>query len=104
MKAYLIDPSRRAIDPVEFDGTEDGIRGLIGFPTIDSDAIRGGNDRLYFDEECFLRATPDSARFQLDTLAPVSGKGVIVGTDATAESLGPPAISLADLSARVRFI
>ena len=103
MTAFLIDPARKAIDAVEFDGSENGIRDLIGFSTIESDAIRGGNDHLYFDEECFLRASPGSPRFQLDSLAPVSGKGVVVGARAADKSLGPPAITLNELTARVRF-
>jgi hypothetical protein len=55
------------------------VRALIGFETVDSDEIDANGDRLYFDEKCFIRQTPGVGRFQLDSLAPVAGMGVVVG-------------------------
>jgi hypothetical protein len=77
MKAILIDPEHQTIEPVEINGTEDIAR-LIGYDTIESDAIGPDGDRLFFDEECFLRGA--SGRFQIDSVVPVSGKGIVVGT------------------------
>lgn len=103
MKAFLIDPAARRIETVDFDGSLEGLRKLIGFDTIDSDEIDANGDRLFFDEECFLRATPGAGRFQLDTLAPVAGKGVVVGSRAGGAELADPVIGAEALAARIRF-
>lgn len=46
MKALLITPESRSIEPVEIGSREDIAR-LIGFDTIDSDALGNEGDRLY---------------------------------------------------------
>ena len=80
MNAFLIDPITRSITPVTLtDGMAD-IRALIGYDTIESDAIDAGGDRLFFDERCFLREQTCNARFQIDNLAPVANKAVVIGT------------------------
>jgi len=104
MKAFLIDPAARRIEAVDFDGSHDGLRKLIGFDTIDSDEIDANGDRLFFDEECFLRAVPGAGRFQLDSLAPVAGKGVVVGSRAEGSALADPVIGAEALGARIRFV
>jgi hypothetical protein len=104
MKAFLIDPASKRIESVEFDGTQQRLQALIGFATIDSDEIDANGDRLFFDEECFLRAVPGAGRFQLDTLAPVAGRGVIVGSKANGAELADPVIGAEALAARVRFV
>ena len=104
MKAFLIDPAAKTIEAVEFDGTPDGIRALIGFPTLESDEIDANGDRLFLDEECFIRALPGAGRFQLDRLAPVSGKGVVVGARDGGSTLADPAIDAARLAQRVKFL
>lgn len=75
MKALLIDPDTRSIQPIELDRMEQ-LPDLIGYPTLESDSLGDGN-RLYFDEECFIRGA--SGRFQIDKLIPVAGKGVVLG-------------------------
>jgi len=77
MKALLIDPEQKTIEDVDVQGREDIVR-LVGFDTLESDEIGPDGDRLFFDEECFLRGT--SGRFQIDSIVPVSGKGLIVGS------------------------
>lgn len=77
MKALLIDPEQKTIEGVDVQGREDIVR-LVGFDTLESDEIGPDGDRLFFDEECFLRGT--TGRFQIDSIVPVSGKGVIVGS------------------------
>ena len=67
MKAFLIIPDTQAIEDVEVDGMDD-IRTLVGFDSLESDAVGDDGDRLYFDEECFIRGT--SGRFQIDSLIP----------------------------------
>jgi hypothetical protein len=76
---------------------------LIGFETVDSDEIDANGDRLYFDEKCFIRQTPGVGRFQLDSLAPVAGMGVVVGYGAQG-NLQTPQVSHEALIARVKFL
>ena len=76
MKAFLINPETKSVEAVDIQSRDD-IASLIGFDTIESDAVGTAGDRLYFDEECFLRGS--SGRFQVDNVVPVSGNGVVVG-------------------------
>ena len=98
MKAYLIDPEQQSIDDIEISSRED-IVAQIGYETLESDSL-GGEDTLYFDEECFLRGA--SGRFQLDKLIPVSGKAVIVGAAADG-SLLDVSLSIEELKSRIQY-
>ncbi len=100
MKALLISPEDQTVQPVEGAGLED-IKALIGYDTLESDAVGDAGDRLYFDEECFLRGT--SGRFQIDTVIPVSGRGVVVGS-AGDGALADVALSVDDLQGRLRYL
>lgn len=100
MKAYLITPDSQAIDTVDIAGMED-IKALVGYDTIESDAVGAAGDRLYFDEECFLRGT--SGRFQIDTVIPVSGKAVVAGSAADG-GLQDVAMTREDLEARLKYL
>jgi hypothetical protein len=100
MRALLITPDAQTIEEVEVADLED-IKTLIGFDTLESDAVGTQGDRLYFDEECFLRRS--SGRFQIDTLIPVAGKGVIVGATDDGTVLGDALTAKADLQARIKF-
>ena len=99
MTCFLIDPTAKTITPVPWNGGLDGIGQLIGFETIDSDEIDASGDRLFFDEKCFIRQTPGVGRFQLDSLAPVAGMGVVVGAGSSA-----PQVTLQALQGRVKFL
>ncbi len=101
MKAILINPENRSIDAIDFDDRDDLVR-LIGFDTLESDAVGTTGDRLYFDEECFLRGT--SGRFQIDTIIPVSGKGVIVGTAEDGNTLSDVVTGIDELRSRIKFL
>ena len=103
MKGFLIDPVARTVTPVDVEGGVDGVRRLIGFPTVDSDEIDDNGDRLFFDEECFIRSAPGSPRFRVDNLAPVAGRGVVVGSSAQGKALADAVIDLAALQRRVVF-
>jgi len=103
MQGFLIDPVTRTIDAVEISGGIDAVRKLIGFATVDSDEIDENGDRLFFDEECFIRSAPGAPRFRIDNLAPVAGKGVVVGSSAQGKELGDAVIELAALRRRVTF-
>jgi len=98
MQAIIIKPESQTIEPVEINDKDD-ISRLIGFDTIIADEISEG-DSLYFDEDCFLRGT--SGRFQIDTLIPVSGIGIIAGS--TDNELSDVKISIATLRTRIKFL
>ena len=98
MKAYLINPEQQSIDDIEIASTDD-IVAQIGFATLESDSL-GGQDTLYFDEECFLRGA--SGRFQIDKLIPVAGKAVIIGTAADG-SLQDVSLSVDELKSRIQY-
>jgi hypothetical protein len=100
MKAFLITPDIQSIDEMEVSNLDD-IKALIGFDTLESDAIGAAGDRLYFDEECFLRGA--KGRFQIDPVIPVSGKGVIVGVSDDGSELRDVTIDIDDLRRRTKF-
>lgn len=101
MKALLINPESRSIEAIEMNGRED-IAKLIGFDTIESDAVGTAGDRLYFDEECFLRGS--SGRFQIDSVIPVSGRAVIVGTADGGGTLRGVATEIDSLRSRIKYL
>ena len=101
MKAILINPESRSIEAIDISGRDDLVK-LIGYETLESDAVGTTGDRLYFDEECFLRGT--SGRFQIDTLIPVSGKGVIVGTAEDGTTLRDAVTAIEDLRQRIKYL
>jgi hypothetical protein len=101
MKALLIDPENRSLEPIDVQGRED-IAKLIGYDTIESDAVGTAGDRLYFDEECFLRGT--QGRFQVDSVIPVSGKAVLVGTADDGRTLRDVATDVDSLRGRIKYL
>ena len=101
MKSVLIDPEKRSIESVDINNLNDIVR-LVGYDTIESDAVGTQGDRLYFDEECFLRGT--TGRFQIDTIIPVSGKGVIVGTAEDGNTLRDSVIDIDALRNRIKYL
>jgi hypothetical protein len=99
-KAFLISPEDQSIEPIEL-SSENDIKQLIGFETIASDAVGSAGDRLFFDEECFIRGA--SGRFQIDKLIPVAGKGVVVGVAADGITLAEVSTDIDDLRGRTLF-
>ena len=104
MKAFVIDPAARTITAVDLAPGLDGIRAAIGFATVDSDEIDDNGDRLFFDEECFIRAIDGAGRFRVDRLAPVQGRGVVVGTQDGGRQLADPCLTAEALARRVTFL
>ncbi|MGB9130049.1 MAG: hypothetical protein WCB97_10405 [Thiobacillus sp.] len=101
MKALLINPETRSIETIDI-GSHADLASLIGYDTIESDAVGTAGDRLYFDEECFLRGT--TGRFQIDTLIPVSGRAVIVGTADDGATLRDVATGIEDVRSRIKYL
>lgn len=103
MKALLITPASKSVEMVEIDSVDD-IKSLIGFDTIDYDDIGPAGDRLYFDEECFIRGDAVSGRFQVDKVAPVAGKGIVVGSSEDGALLRDAVSDIASLKARLVYL
>ena len=103
MHAFLIDPFKKTIEQIELEGSLDAIRAAIGHATIECDEIDDCDDRLFFDEECFIRQQPNPGRFKLDSLPPVAGLGLVIGGGPDEASLKSPELSLDDLKGRVEF-
>lgn len=101
MKAFLITPDPQSIEEVDVTGLDDIVK-LIGFDTIASDEIGPEGDRLYFDEECFLRGT--TGRFQIDTVIPVSGIGVVVGSADEGATLRDAVSDIESLRGRLKYL
>lgn len=99
MRAILIKPDTRSVETVEIQNRGDIVR-LVGYATLESDAVGDAGDRLFFDEECFLRGS--AGRFQIDKLIPVSGVGVIVGVDG--DTLRDAKTDLDDLRRRIQYL
>jgi hypothetical protein len=99
MRAIVIQPDHRSVEVVDIQDRADLVR-LIGYPTLESDALGDAGDRLFFDEACFLRGT--SGRFQIDTLVPVAGTAVILGVDG--DALRDAASDVDDLRRRIRYL
>jgi hypothetical protein len=97
MKAYLITPETQSIDLIEILNETD-IQTLIGYDTIISDAI-GNDHHIFFDEECFLRQA--KGRFQIDKLAPISGRAIVMSK--TEDALSDTALDANDLESRIAF-
>lgn len=100
MKAILIKPAEQTIEAIEIASHEDIVK-LIGYDTVIGDDVGNSGDKLYFDEECFLRGT--EGRFQLDKLIPVSGVGVIAGTAAD-DALSDCKSGIEDIRSRIKFM
>ena len=101
MKAILITPDNEMIEAIDVSSLDDIIK-VIGYDTITSDEIGPQGDRLFFDEECFLRGS--SGRFQIDTVIPVSGKGIIIGSPDAGSTLQDTESSIADIQKRIKYL
>jgi hypothetical protein len=101
MKALLINPESRSIETNDVSSHAD-LAKLIGYDTIESDAVGTAGDRLYFDEECFLRGA--TGRFQIDSIIPVSGRAVVVGTADDGAALRDASTDIEDLRARIKYL
>ena len=101
MKAYLITPAAQSVEVVDVANLED-VKTIVGFDTLASDAVGAAGDRLYFDEECFLRGTV--GRFRIDKVIPVAGRGVVVGTSDGGLVLCDVQTDIGDLRRRITYL
>jgi hypothetical protein len=99
MHALLIEGNKQAIEAIEISSMADIVK-HVGQDTIISDEMDASN-AVYFDEDCFIRGT--SGRFQIDNLAPIAGKAIVVGY-LEGEQLTNASISIEELTARTKFL
>ena len=100
MKALLINPVEKVIEAIDVKDMNEIIK-LIGYESVIADEVGEHGDNLYFDEECFLRGS--EGRFQIDSLIPVSGIGVITGSSENGE-IADMQTSQSELQARIKFL
>ena len=101
---YVINPQLKTIESVILTGGLEQVKHTIVFDTIDTDNRDDQGHTLYFDENCFLKDTKDLGRFQIDTLAPVAGIGIIVKHQSTHPLIfETPSISLDNVKSRIQF-
>jgi len=105
MQIYVIKPVQHKLEAMEFSGGIEEIKKIIGFDTIELDAIDDHGNVLYFDENCFLRDSKTLGRFQLNSLAPVAGVGVVVRClSPDTQQFETPTMTLEELQSKVKFL
>ena len=62
MNAILIDPVKQLVEMISISDLND-IIDAIAHDTIEQDPVGDGGDRIYFDENCFVRGT--KGRFKM---------------------------------------
>ena len=92
MKAILIDPERRTIEPIELPDNDSAInaamRRIIGCTGLDYGVIDDMRDTIWVDEFGLTRGQPVYA-FKLLRREPYAGKAVIIGADDTGATCAP---------------
>ena len=101
MKALLVNPETQTIEETQIADYDEIVK-LIGFDTVISDEIGPQGDRLFFDEECFLRGT--SGRFQIDKVIPVSGVGIIIGSSDDGDKLRDVVSDIDGINERIKYL
>jgi hypothetical protein len=101
MKALLVNPVSQLVEEIDINSRDD-IAVKIGFDTIISDEVGPEGDCLFFDEDCFLRGT--DGRFQIDSIVPVAGVGVVVGSPDGGETLSDVNSSVGSLTSRLKYL
>ena len=99
MHGFLIDGKTQAIESIEI-GCAADIAQLIGHDTIISDEIDNKHS-VFFDEDCFIRGT--AGRFQIDKLAPIAGRAIVVG-HAQGGKLHDVSLASGELHDRIAFM
>jgi len=100
MKAFLISAENQSIEVIDLQSDKE-IATLIGFSCIENDEVGNDGDRLFFDEECFIRGTP--GRFRLDSLVPVQGIAIIARLGDTGQLIDSE-LSLEELTSRIQYL
>jgi hypothetical protein len=108
MRAYLIDPEKRSVRPIELPdkGMLDAMRAIIGPPSggMDHVIISDEHDSIWVDEFGLKRGEPIHA-FKLPTSpTPFAGRAIIIGADRDTGFDRPPFIPIEMLIATVDWL
>ena len=114
MRALLIDPRRRTITEIEYDGTSKAMCKLIGCDTfkVATTLLNGwlqvGFDKIWISDDKLDDDKHPNRWFQIGVGTdrasdPIAGKGLVVGTDKAGENC-PAVISRDELTRRVTFM
>ena len=114
VRAFLVDPEKRAITEIEVEVDCGEIQKLIGchYMTSGSRPLRGkistGFDTLYVSDDMLEDGDNPRFWFQVDADSnppssyPIPGRGVVIGVDAEGETCSPK-IGLPELERRITF-
>lgn len=91
MKAYLIDPTKKAVEQIDYDGDGAKIPALIGATSGVFAAVRLPDDHVaYVDDEGLLVSPNPNGYFHLLGIPQVfAGKALVVGTGPDGEDIEP---------------
>ena len=106
MRAYLIDPIKKEISVVNYNGDYQMINKFINCPR-GFDAVYGfrNQDTLFVDDEGLLRKENYGFEFTYDNghTQPLMGKALVLGTDAEGESVAVKS-TLEEVASKVNWI
>lgn len=95
MKAYLIDPTKRSVDEIDYDGTHDSMYKLLDVQLVDAVVLNEFNDAVFVDDEGLCYAPEEVMRrgfFHVHGYPQhLAGRGLVLGTNAEGESCSPVA-------------
>lgn len=100
MKAILIDPVARTVNEVEYNGDWKTIGPMIGADLFGVTRLTNSGDSVYYDDEGLLREDKDEiGTFALAGLygGTLTGKCLILGTDAEGDSTAPKTLTVEDI-------
>lgn len=95
MKAYLIDPTKRSVDEIDYDGTLDSMYKLLDVQLVDAVVLNEFSDTVFVDDEGLLYSPEEVMRrgfFHVHGYNQhLAGRGLVLGTDAKGASVSPVA-------------
>lgn len=101
MKGYLIDPLKKTVEEVDYDGNILSIYNFINAPFFTCVRINVEADFVYVDDEGLLK--PNAFFHITGYRNPLAGKGLILGSDMKGASVDP-SVDLAWVTANVKFL
>ena len=87
MKAFLIDPEKKKVSIVDYDGDYTNIQKMIEAKYFTTVRINSDHDTVFVDDEGLYT---DKASFMLKSYpTPLKGKGLVLGVDDEGDSIEP---------------
>lgn len=103
MKAYLINPTTKTIEPIEYNGDYKHIYAMIDADTFDCARFNEHGDAVFVDDEGLINGKQQDF-FQITGYPqPLAGKGFVLGCDMNTGESAEPHVSLEWLRENVKF-